>query len=43
MSSQCLELDPDKGGISYSQSVNLTEGKYEIKFDAAPIRSQSPS
>lgn len=28
MPSQCLELDPEKGGVSYSQSVNLTEGIY---------------
>ena len=42
MPSQCLELGSAKGGTSYSQSVNLTEAKYEIKFDAAPIRSQSP-
>ena len=28
MKTQCLTLDPQKGPNSYSQSVNLTEGKY---------------
>ena len=42
MLTQVMELDSNKNGHSYSQVMNLTEGKYELKMDYAPRHSKQP-
>ena len=43
MSSQVLELDVEKNADAVKQVLNLTEGRYELKFDYAPRKNHSPS
>ena len=43
MKSQVLELDVEKNADAVKQVLNLTEGRYELKFDYAPRKNHSPS
>ena len=43
MNTQVLELDVEKSADAVKQVLNLTEGKYELKFDYASRKSHSPS
>ena len=42
MKTKCLEIDSRKNGQDVIQTVKLTKGKYEIKFDTAPTKSKPP-